>query len=305
MENRRSFLKRGSLAAGLTLLPWQRILAGFFGTEDAPYTMKELHGGIGIFSERGGTIGWMVSDDGFIVIDAQFPEQAGHLIQELQKHSGFEIHTLYNTHHHGDHTAGNIAFKGLAKKVVAHQNSKINQRNAALARGSEEGQWYPDTTFETKWSETVGQEKISLHYWGRAHTNGDAVIHFENANIVHMGDLVFNRRFPYIDTGAGAHIGNWIDVLQKTQKYFDRDTRFIFGHALDPEAVTGDLNDIKAMENYLTSLLDFVDLKKKAGVSKEELRQATAIPGAEEWQGSGIERSIDAAWLEISGGNPL
>ena len=134
---------------------------------------------------------------------------------------------------------------------------------------------------------------------------GNELIHFEHANVVHMGDLIFNRRFPYIDTGAGAHIGSWIKVLQKTQTYFNRETQFIFGHALDPEAVTGGMDDIKAMEHYLVSLLKFVETKMKAGTVKEELYKITAIPGAEEWQGGGIERSIDAAWLELSGENPL
>jgi len=293
------------MALGLTMMPWHRAVAGLFGMEDTPYTMKTLRNGIGIFMERGGTIGWMVSKKGMVVIDAQFPEQSQHLIKELQKQTGFNISTLYNTHHHFDHTAGNIAFKGIAEKVVAHENSRINQQKVAASQGNEDGQLYPDTTFKTTWSETVGDEKISLYYWGRAHTNGDAIIHFENANIVHMGDLIFNRRFPYIDTGAGAHIGSWINVLQKTQTSFDRDTVFIFGHALDPMAVTGNLDDIRAMENYLASLLKFVDQQMKAGISQEDLRNVTTIPGAEEWQGGGIERSIDAAWLELSGDNPL
>ena len=60
-------------------------------------------------------------------------------------------------------------------------------------------QLYPDTTFSESWSQKVGRETITARYYGRAHTDGDAVIHFENANIVHCGDLVFNRRFPYID----------------------------------------------------------------------------------------------------------
>ena len=77
----------------------------------------------------------------------------------------------------------------------------------------------------------VDDETITLRYLGPAHTDGDSITHFENANVVHMGDLIFNRRFPYIDKSAGASVKNWIQVLKQTQKLFDKDTIFIFGHA--------------------------------------------------------------------------
>src|SRR5690606_17023757 len=114
---------------------------------------------------------------------------------------------------------------------------------------------------------------------------GDAMIHFENANIVHMGDLVFNRRFPFIDKSAGADIQSWITVLQQAMDIFDQDTLFVFGHSLDPEEIIGNTADLKAFQNYLQSLLDIVGSKIKAQQSLEEILKIQTVPGAPEWKG--------------------
>lgn len=265
------------------------------------YNFKPLRNNVGIFTEQGGTIGWLNSSNGFAVIDAQFPASAPHVIEELKKLNEKPFKYLINTHHHGDHTAGNIAFKGLAEKVVAHQNSLVNQKRAAEKANNLDQQLLPDTTFGTGWKAPVGDEKISAYYYGSGHTNGDAVYHFENANIVHVGDLVFNRRFPYIDRENGAHIGNWITALDKITSQFDKDTLFIWGHSLDPEKVTGNKDDIKAYQNYLKSLMTFVGGEIKQGKTKEDILKATEIPGAPEWKGDGIQRSLTAAYDELKG----
>ena len=208
---------------------------------------------------------------------------------------------LINTHHHGDHTGGNIAFKGLVKKVVAHENSKANQMRVAKARDQEIGQLYPDKTFTTEWSERVGKEIITAKYFGPAHTDGDAIIHFENANVAHMGDLMFNRRFPFIDRSAGASIKGWIRVLKKARKTYDKDTLFIFGHAGEGHEITGTHADLKAFENYLKRLLQYTKKQIKAGKTLDEIKAAgiTTIPEAEEWTGRGIERSLQSAFEEL------
>ena len=209
---------------------------------------------------------------------------------------------MINTHHHGDHTSGNIAFKGIVDTHVAHNNSKANQERVAKARNVEDQQLYPTSLYDTEWSKKVGQETLRLHYFGAAHTNGDSVIHFENANVAHMGDLMFNRRFPYIDKSSGASISGWIDVLDEVRKHFDKDTLFIFGHSGNGFEVTGNLEDIKAMRNYLRKLLKFGKKSIKAGKSQEEvLKGLEMFPGAPEWKGRGIERNISALYQELNG----
>ena len=184
--------------------------------------------------------------------------------------------------------------------MAAHANSLTNQKNVAIAQKKEDQQLYPDTTFTDTWKIKVGDEHIKAYYFGAGHTNGDAIIHFEHANIVHMGDLVFNRRYPFIDKSAGASVKNWPLALEAAQKKFDKDTIFIFGHAFDPEKVIGTKEDLKAMQNYLEKLADFVQSSIKAGKSKDEILQTKAIPGVDDWQGDGINRSLEAAYQEFS-----
>jgi cyclase len=283
--------------AGLSMLPQRRLLASALFANGE---MHPLRHNVGYYTERGGTIGWLLTPDHLVVVDTQFPEQAGNLLAILRETNQKPLDLLINTHHHGDHTAGNIAFKGIVQTHVAHQNSHDNQERVANERDKLDEQLLPTTTFTDTWSQQVGDEKITLRYFGPAHTDGDALVHFENANVVHLGDLVFNRRFPYIDKSAGAHIGNWVSVLRKARKTFEKDTLYIFGHAGEGHPVTGSAADLKAMENYLRRLLKFMKKARRKGKTLEQLKASTtSIPSAPEWQGKGIERSLDAAWAEL------
>ncbi|WP_332369657.1 MBL fold metallo-hydrolase [Spirosoma telluris] len=245
---------------------------------------------------------YLKTKEGWVVVDSEFPEQAQHLIDALKKTDDKPFPLLINTHHHGDHTSGNIAFKGLAGHVVAHENSLKNQKAVAEKAKTEDKQLYPDITFTDSWKQKVGGESIRAYYFGPGHTDGDGLIHFENANVLHMGDLMSNRRYPNVDKSAGASVKNWIVALDKTLSTFDNKTIFVFGHAFDPEKITGGKEDIKAFKDYLEKLLVFVGGEVKAGKSKEEVLKATAIPGVTEWQGDGIIRSLQAAYDEITTG---
>lgn len=255
---------------------------------------------IGIFSESGGTIGFMLSPNGNVVIDTQFPEQAQHLIDELKKINEKPFQLLINTHHHGDHSSGNIAFKGNVMHVLAHANSKANQERVAIAQKKEDQQLYPDKTFTDTWCEKFDKEEICLHYFGAGHTNGDSLIQFKNANIVHMGDLVFNRRHPFVDKTAGADITNWIKLLDKAVSTFDKKTKFICGHAAEGFDVMAKADDLKLFADYLGNVLKFTEAEIKAGKTKEEIIKATEIPGSPEWKGSGIDRPLNAAFAELT-----
>lgn len=299
--HRRQFLHNSALAMALLALNKSYSFAEESSLYRA-YQFKLLRNDVGIFTEQGGTIAWLNGKTGFAVVDSQFSNTAPHVIEELKKLGEKPFKYLLNTHHHGDHTAGNIAFKGLVEHVVAHQNSLVNQKLTAEKAKNVEQQLFPDVTFGKGWKAPLGTEKISAFYYGSGHTNGDVVYHFENANIVHVGDLVFNRRYPFIDQANGAHIGNWITALDQIYKQFDKDTIVITGHSLDPEKVVGDKENIKAFKNYLECLLTYVKKEIQAGKSKEEILKATSIPGATEWQGDGIIRSLTAAYTELTVG---
>lgn len=286
---RREFIRMGGYGALLLLASRGTMTYG------QSFNIQEIRNGVGYFTEAGGTIGWLRSPEGWVIVDAQFPHSAAHLIAELsKKESGF--HLLINTHHHGDHTAGNIAFKGLVKDVYAHENALDHLREATKEANE---MYFPTRVFKDTEIIATEAETIELSYYGAAHTDGDAIVHFQNANIVHMGDLVFNRRYPYIDKEAGADISSWIRILDQTRKRFDADTVFIFGHAAEGRNVTGNRDDLSAFSNYLEKLLAYVSREKRNGKTLEQLLQSSGIPGAQEWQGEGIERSIRAAWSEV------
>jgi len=296
--NRRNFIRSSSgLAFAAITVSNQKILASLL--ED-PWKINSLRSDVSIFTERGGTIAFLLSKKGVVVVDAQFPDQSKHLIDQVKKQTEKPFKLLINTHHHGDHTAGNISFKGIVDHVLAHENSLKNQKNSAIAQKTEDKQLYPDQTFGNTWCDKIGKEKICLYYHGPGHTNGDALIHFEHANIVHMGDLVFNRRHPFVDRGAGANMKNWITVLDKAVAQFDNNTMFVFGHAGDGYEVTGTKDDLKAFGEYIGKVLNFVDGEIKAGKTKEEVLKTTALPFETQWKGDGLQRPLQAAYEELT-----
>jgi len=297
---RRSFLRTSGLVIGSGLVLQQQLMAELF--QQPAYKIQMLREDLGIFTEKGGTIAFLLTKDGIMVVDSQFPEQSQHLIDELKKKSDKPFRLLINTHHHGDHTSGNISFKGITQHVLAHTNSKLNQENVAKQQKTEDKQLYPDQVFGTVWSEKIGKEKITLYYYGPGHTNGDSLVHFEHNNVVHMGDLMFNRRYPFIDRSAGANIKNWISILETANKKFSKKTTFIFGHAHETASVTGGKEDLMLMKDFFEKLLTFTQAEIKAGKSKEDFLKNIAIPGVTEWKGDGIQRPLGAAYDEVAAG---
>ena len=295
--HRRQFIQNSALAIGALSLAQQDILKGWF--ED-PWKITMLRNDVGIFTERGGTIAFLLNKKGIAVVDTQFPEQSQHLINELKKKTEKPFKVLINTHHHGDHSSGNISFKGITEHVLAHANSKINQENSAKQNKSEDKQLYPDQTYTDTWCQKIGKETICLHYFGAGHTNGDSLIHFEHANIVHLGDLLFNRRHPNVDRGAGANMKSWMQVLDKALAKFDNQTLYVFGHSGTGYEVTGKADDLRAFRDYLGNVLKFTDEQIKAGKTKEEILKATSVPGSDQWKGDGINKPLQAAYEELT-----
>lgn len=295
---RRTFIRNTGILAGASVLFQQNIMAQLFQTQQS--NIRMLRENVGIFTERGGTIGFALTGEGIITVDAQFPETAAHYMEEARKRNIMPFQFLLNTHHHGDHSGGNIAFKGKVEQVIAHENSLNNQRTAAEKNNTLDKQLLPNVTFKTDTKIKLGKEKIKGSYHGPAHTNGDALYHFEEANITHMGDLMFNKRHPYIDRSTGASISNWINVLDKAMKEYNRKTIYIFGHSLNPGEETGSEEQLKKFQDYLGRLLRFAESEVRRGVSKEEFLKNTSIPGVTEWTGQGIERPLTAAYEEAA-----
>ena len=227
---------------------------------------------VGYFTMRGGTIGYLIDPRGIVVIDSQFAPEAKVCLEGLNERSGRRpVDRLINTHHHPDHIGGNISFKGAAKSVVAHARAAEHMRQPPGGTAPTAEQLYPDTTFTDSWRQQVGDEWVRAKFYGQAHTSGDAVVTFERANVVHMGDLMFHRRHPVVDRAAGASIRNWSNVVEKAAADHQNDTVYIFGHANTGLPVAGNRSDLMVMRDYLTALLAFVESQIKAGRTRDEI----------------------------------
>lgn len=266
--------------------------------------LRDLHGGVGIFTARGGTIGWMVADEALVVVDSQFPASAESCLAGLRRKSERTIDALFNTHHHYDHTSGNGVFKPEARTIVAHENVPGLQLGRARHEGNESEQTYADTTFAESWSIELGRETVTARHFGPAHTGGDSVVHFQEANVVHLGDLVFNRWHPFIDRPGGASVRGWADVLQQVIERYG-EALYVFGHGHEAFGVTGSVKDVALQRDFFHALLDAARRGLKEGKSAEELGKAGKLPGFEDHESPGTNLSLAAnirvAYEELKG----
>lgn len=275
---RREFLTTSSLVvagSALRSVP----LVGQQPTAPPVTKFTDLRRNVGIFTGQGGTIGWFVSPDAALVVDSQFPATAQICLDGLKSRSPRGIDTLVNTHHHGDHTAGNKTFRPAVKKIVAHVRVQELQKKAAATAKTEADQVYPDTTFPDTWKMDLGTETVSAKHYGPGHTGGDIVVFFEKADVVHMGDLMFNRFHPFVDRPAGASIANWITTLEQVSAAHTAQTMYVFGHGKEGFGVTGSKGELMIFRDYLTAALDTVRKAIKEGKSKDEIVKLDSLPG--------------------------
>lgn len=272
--DRRQFLVQSSLLAAGAALPF-KALAGVQGN------FTNLRRNVGYFTERGGTIGWLASPDAMVVVDSQFPESAKHCLNGLKDRTEHPLDLLVNTHHHSDHVSGNPVFDEAAETIAAHINVPKLMRKSAENNEEQANMAYPTTTYTEKWKMDAGDETVHARYYGRGHTSGDSVIYFEKANVVHMGDLVFNRMNPYTDRPSGASMMNWISILETVADEYPADAMYIFGHGKPEYGVTGGKEDLAVMKNYLSAIIEYVQKGVEKGMSKQEITDKKKMEGFE------------------------
>lgn len=276
--NRREFLLTSTTAVSLGIFSRGRLWSQTAAPAAAPVTppplvteFKKLRRGVGWFTGRGGTIGWLANEHAVVAVDTQFAEPAQRFIAEMPTRGDRPFDAVINTHHHGDHTSGNATFRPLAKSIVAHEAVPGLQR-AAAQRSPQMGEpTVADTTFATTWRMDAGDEKISAQFFGPAHTAGDIAVCFERANIVHVGDLVFNRLYPVTDKAGGCRIRAWITALERLQNTYPADALYIMGHGHSRFGITGSRADVLVMRDFLTALVEHVQAEIAAGKSKAEI----------------------------------
>ena len=141
----------------------------------------------------------------------------------------------------------------------------------------------------------------AVHDWP-AHTGGDGIISFEQANVVHMGDLVFNRRLPALDRPGGCRITGWIALLERIVREYPADAIYIFGRAGPGVAVTGRKDDLRLQRDFLSALLDHVRAEIAAGKSRDEIVKAAVELKSFPEHGPLTDRVLTAAYEELTPG---
>ena len=286
--NRREFMRLSlALSAGASLA--RRVLAQAAAGPLSATRFEALRRDVGIFTGRGGTIGWLSSKDALAVVDTQFPDTALICLRGIPGIGGRTIDATINTHHHMDHTAGNVVFKAASRELVAQANVPKLQFEAAK-RAEQQGtkvdpaasvasQVYADTTFPDVWRREIGSEIVTAEFRGPAHTGGDAVVIFEKANVVHMGDLVFNRLYPFVDRPGGASIRGWIKSLEESVVSYPADAIYVFGHGSSKFGVTGRRDDLLVMRDFFSAVVSHVEKEIAAGHDKPTVVGVENMPG--------------------------
>jgi cyclase len=298
--DRRQFIVFSSGALALTPVarvfgqaPGQAAPAAQAAPPPAVPKFEDVRRNVGIFTMRGGTIGWFVSKDAVVAIDTQFPDTARACVDGLkQKANGRSIDIVINTHHHGDHTGGNAVFRADAKKLVAQAGVPALQKQVAAATANAPAPVVADATFDKTWSEKLGDETVTATFNGPGHTGADAIVLFERAHVVHMGDLLFHHRHPRVDRAGGASIQNWIKILEKVSKDMPADTIFIAGHSKEGMPLTVDSKAVLHFRNYFDAVLTLTRKAIAAGQTKEALAATPSLPGFEGYQGGGAVLSL-------------
>jgi len=217
----------------------------------------DLGDGIHMLVGQGGNIGVLAGEDGVFVIDSQFARIAPQNLAKINEIAGGSPTFLVNTHWHGDHTGGNanfdatiIAHENVRTRVSTDQNTTLlgNERNTPAA---DPAAW-PVFTFDDDLSVHLNGQTIKIFHTPDAHTDGDAMVMFEEANILHMGDVFFVGNFPFIDVSSGGTVAGFLNAMRTAHDLVDEDTKIIPGHG--PLATKADIaNSIEMLEGVSTA----------------------------------------------------
>ncbi len=270
--------------------------------------VQEVASGVYMLTGRGGNIGLSVGEDGAFVIDDQYAPLTDKILAAIRGVTDQPVRFVFNTHWHGDHTGGNENLGNAGALLVAHEN--VRQRlsmDQVLERvgrpvteqpAAPEGSW-PVVTFTQDVTFHLNGDDLHAFHVSHAHTDGDAIVHFRGANVVHMGDTFFRGRFPFIDTASGGSIDGLIAAAGTALSVMDADTRVIPGHG-----VLSTREDLREYRDALKGMRDRVADMMKAGHSLEEIQEARpAQDAARSWgQDEAAERSfIETIFVSLGG----
>ncbi len=218
------------------------------GGAPVPIETIEVADGIYMLLGRGGNVGVSIGADGVLVIDDQYAEQAEPINAAIAVLTQDPVKFLLNTHWHSDHTGGNEAMARGGAVIIAHENVRerlstdqviefFGAKRAAPAHAAR-----PVITFEDGLKFHMNGDQVEVYHVENAHTDGDAIVHFRQANVIHTGDVFFNERYPFIDAGSGGSVSGVIAAVDRVLAMADDHTRIIPGH--------GPLTDKQGLSAY-------------------------------------------------------
>ncbi len=255
-------------------------------TQQAPQPLEivRVKDALHVIYGSGGNVGVLPTGEGVVLIDDKFDRNVAEILEKVKSITSEPVRYVFNTHHHGDHAGGNETLVKTAT-IVAHENARAN-----MLRGSQAGA--APLTFSEQQTLHLGGHEIRALYYGRAHTNGDVVLHFRNLRTVHTGDM-FVRGAPYIDYANGGSAVEWDDTLNEVlQLEFDT---VIPGHG--PVATREDLTQWKTdFDTFRGLVTDLVEDGKKP----EEAAALLDVSDLEGWSIGALQmRAMPGLFQEL------
>ena len=270
------------------------------GLDDVEIETHRLTDGVYMLVGQGGNIGVSVGDDGVFVIDDQFAPLTEKILAAISAITSESVRFVFNTHWHGDHTGGNENMGRAGALIVAHDNvyermstEQVLERigRAASTTPASPVGALPVVTFMEDVTFHINDDVLHAFHVENAHTDGDAIVHFEGANVVHMGDTFFRDRFPFIDTATGGSIDGIIDAAGTALAVMDAETQVIPGHG-----ALSNRENLREYRDALRTMRNAVAAMMERGMSLDQIQAARPIRAeAAAWgQDEGAERSFVA-----------
>ncbi|WP_371378212.1 MBL fold metallo-hydrolase [Thalassotalea aquiviva] len=222
---------------------------------------QAVSGDVYMLTGSGGNIGVLATDSGLLLVDDQFAPLATKIENAMQAIKSVPLKYIVNTHYHGDHTGSNAHF-GKHAPIFAHKNVRTRVKND----NKQSEQALPVVTYDDGVTIYLGNEEIQIMHLPKSHTDGDSVVYFKQSNVLHMGDLFFQGRFPFIDLKGGGTVKGYLDSIKRISKRFPNDVKIIPGH--------GDLSDMQGVQKVIEMIeysIAVVEQGRKDGKSDEQI----------------------------------